>query len=471
MPLVNPDGLPDLIPGNLDYVESNGRNLSDVGQFITDTGSAVSRAFWQLQGVYVAPEAYQLMCTINPAYNECARVGNAIKDAGDAIQDYVRKVRPLHEQLERTKREAYTFLDVIDREVTSEGEDWNDYENIVADNNRLGEEMTNLTLAILDCQVRCANKIEALYGGAGWNPETLDRNWQPGMPMRTGPRVLVHNEDPVYPPWGGYEDWDKPWIMDVGDFAVDAVDALTVMFGVQWAAREWFGVESMFGHPPADMYQTFDAWGEAAMDFVALVHAIPGVGDAIDLVTPEGFGKDMDARFNSQIDDIREDWNSGNQARAVAGVLGFIPGVGKLATLATKVGRFAGLASKVPVIGKIADHAGAYLDFKANIRASAIRGATKLPVLGDVLKGISHIPILGETVRIERGVPLSKTLTPELPQVHITDPNHTPNPVDPRHPVDPRPARRPPHNSRPTRASRPAPPGRSAQSGRSPQSG
>ena len=40
MPLVNPDGLPNLIPGNLEYVESNGKNLSDVGQSIVDTGAA-----------------------------------------------------------------------------------------------------------------------------------------------------------------------------------------------------------------------------------------------------------------------------------------------------------------------------------------------------------------------------------------------------------------------------------------------
>ncbi|MET9311997.1 toxin glutamine deamidase domain-containing protein [Kribbella sp. NPDC003505] len=486
MPLVNPDGLPDLIPGNLDYVESNGRNLSDVGQFITDTGAAVSQAFWRLQGVYVAPEAYQLMTTINPAYNECARVGNAIKDAGNALQCYVREVRPLHERLERTKREAYTFLEVIDREVTSEGEDWNDHENIIADNNRLAETMSNLVLEILGCQVRWANKIEAIYGGAGWNPETMDRNWQPGMPYRPSPKVISKTDEPVYPPWGGYEEWDKPWIMDVGDFAVDVVDSLTVMSGLQWLLREKFHVRSMFGHETADMYTTFDAWGEAATDFVALIHAIPGVGDAMDMVTPDGFGEDLDARFDAQIDDIREDWDSGNQVRAVAGVLGFVPGLGKLATIATKTGRFAGLAGKVPTIGKIADAAGAYLGFKAEIRASVIRGATRLPVLGNVLKGISHIPILGETVRIHRGVPLGKT--PEIPEAELPDP-HTPTqpheppahsgvpgqPADPRKPADPGRVAvpgepvdpgRPAVPSHPVDPRRPVDPGRSVVPGR-----
>ena len=87
------------------------------------------------------------------------------------------------------------------------------------------------------------------------------------------------------------------------------------------------------------MYQTFDAWEETLNDVAALVHAIPVVGDAIDLVTPESFGKAMDARFEDQLEDIREDWDSGNQARALAGVLGFVPGVGRLAAVASKAGR------------------------------------------------------------------------------------------------------------------------------------
>ena len=242
MPLVNPDGLPNLIPGNLDYVESNGKNLSDVGQSITDTGSAISRTFWRLQGVYLAPEAYDLMSSINPAYNECARVGNAIKDAGDALQGYVREVRPLRERLERVKQEAYTFLEVIETEITADGEDWDDHEGPVRDNNRLGDEMDRLVMAIVDCQLKWANKIESLYGGPGWDPESTAGTGSSAC--REAPMVMRNTGDePVYPPWGGHEDWDKPWIMDVGDFAVDTVDALTVLGGVQWVAGDVFGVE------------------------------------------------------------------------------------------------------------------------------------------------------------------------------------------------------------------------------------
>ena len=69
----------------------------------------------------------------------------------------------------------------------------------------------------------------------------------------------------------------------------------------------------------------------------------------------------MDARFDAQIEDIREDWDSGNQARAVAGVLGFVPGVGRLAAIASKAGKVAGIASKMPVVRKVADAADAYL--------------------------------------------------------------------------------------------------------------
>ncbi|HWD77942.1 MAG TPA: hypothetical protein VG497_03650, partial [Kribbella sp.] len=423
--MFDPDGVPDFFPGTTpDVVALTGSELQRIGGEIRTTGESVTSAFEQLKGCYRAPEASTLITSMRPMRTLSGDFGADIWAMGAILQQFGEDMKGPYEQLQQMLARARVFVAKC-KQSDAEGKEWQSYDNWVQEENSYHTDTANLLQQMMDIQVEAANEIEALIGGLGWWPDDFTRQKRGlngGLAYHA--RAMSSGEGPP-PPWGSPEEYDAPWISDVGHSLVGILDGLTTVLGIQWLAQStgWKWDDDFFqwafDHPPADMHQMFDAWAEMGNDTLMLLNKIPGVGKLL----PDGMSEQLDQRFDDTIRTIGDDWSKGNQTSSVLGVLGLIPiGPTKLAGLTSKVGKLGKvgkLASKVPPVRVAVAGADKFLDFRSRIRSGAIEGTLKIPVAGSVLKGYSHIPILGKSVRLDPHVPLSRPPRLDLPS-HAT---------------------------------------------------
>ncbi len=211
--MINPDGIPQ-IDGDLDAVAAAGSTLQRTGRDFASTGADVHSTWQGLSAFYTAPESGLLLAATAPVQSTAASVGSDVSDVGTALSTYADEVRPIKAELESLRARAASFLSSI-----AGDDDWNEDGGKVDEHNGLLAAVNTAVAAWMDAQRRCANAINAPYGGIQYVPDNGDGTVEANE-FGYSKELLdgaTAGDDGV--PWGKPEEEDKPWYEDAWNAA------------------------------------------------------------------------------------------------------------------------------------------------------------------------------------------------------------------------------------------------------------
>jgi hypothetical protein len=206
--VINPDGIPQ-IDGDLDAVATAGNTLQRTGREFAATGAEVNTTWQGLSAFYHAPESGQLLSATGPVQTAADVVGSDVTAMGVALSTYADEVRPIKAELESLRSRAIAFLASIEGD-----DDWNEDGGKVDEHNGLLAAVNAAVAAWMDAQRRCANTINALYGGIQYVPDNGDGTSEAnefGYSKELLDGATAGDEGV---PWGKPEEEDKPWYED-----------------------------------------------------------------------------------------------------------------------------------------------------------------------------------------------------------------------------------------------------------------
>lgn len=204
--MIEPGKIPTF-DGNLEAVESAASGLKGAGPKITSTGSDVHSTFQGLAAFYDAPEASELFASTAPVKSRAAGFGADVHAVGAALATYVTEMRPIAKQLDALKTKATAFVNSV-----KDDDDWHKDGDKVDEHNQMLHDVNSAVVQKAAVERKCANAIEALFGGRRWHAgdSRHDKN-------AYGPESIPDN---AATPWGKPEEEDKPWYEDVADGVV-----------------------------------------------------------------------------------------------------------------------------------------------------------------------------------------------------------------------------------------------------------
>ncbi|MEU7489707.1 protein phosphatase, partial [Streptomyces sp. NPDC042319] len=257
---------PDQIPqytGDLGQLEKDhGALKKDAGQ-IRSTGADVHAHFQGLSAFYKAPEAEQLFATTKPVQTRADEFADGLETVASALSSYADEIRPLVPKLKALKTKAESFI--RDHKDDEDG----DYdEDLIAEHNRIRDDITATVAAFWAAERTCHNKITALWHGpqmvAG---DGSDKKNQYGFSAADMKNAKLPWGDPVEEKHHWYEvgHWVKSFVWD--GLIVDGI----------WGTIKGLGTLVGFGG--------WDAMGQAWKGLAQLatglaISSIPGVGAA-----------------------------------------------------------------------------------------------------------------------------------------------------------------------------------------------
>lgn len=237
--MISPGQLP-AIPGDLDALAGHAAAISRTGTDFADTGERIDATWQGLVTVYDAPEAGRLFAATSPVRSVSASTGEDITAVGAALAAYAIEVGEIKRQLESLRSQAATFA------ASVEGvDDWQEDNSEVDRHNDLLQAVNTQMAAFMDAQRRCANMINARYGGQQYRAEDGDGQAQPGEFGYTAEQLNAAAADGGLP-WGSAEEHDRGPLGDVGAFfggmwggGVQAVTDLGALIGRDPVTGEW----------------------------------------------------------------------------------------------------------------------------------------------------------------------------------------------------------------------------------------
>lgn len=266
--MINPGGIPQ-IPGDMDALAKDAADLTGVGGDFAETGQRVNATWQGLAGVYKAPEAGELLAATAPVQSVSSSVGSDIKAVGSALTAYAAEVKQIQARLAQLKTEAENFVNSVKGD-----DDWRKDGDKIDKNTGLINAVSEAMAQFFEAQRRCANAINALYGGTQYKAVTGDKpkNDEYGY---TADQLKEATKAGADLPWGKPEQHDegfwggvKHFFGGVGDGFMDMVKGLGGLIG--WGENGWSW--SNAGH----------AWGGLGKFALAIgVYAVPG-GNILD---------------------------------------------------------------------------------------------------------------------------------------------------------------------------------------------
>ena len=238
--MINPAGIPT-IPGDMDALAGHAAALGGVGSDFAGTGAQVN-AIWQgLGGVYDAPEAAQLLAATAPVQTLSASVGHDIGTVATVLSVYAAEVREIKTQLTVLSSQASAFVD-----ENGGSDDWCTDDAKVERNKSLVEGVNAQLAAFSEAQRRCANAINALYGGPQYTADNGDGQHQPGEHGYTADQLNTAARADGVLPWGSVDERDRGLLGDIGAFcggikdgAVGFVTGLGALIGRDPTTGGW----------------------------------------------------------------------------------------------------------------------------------------------------------------------------------------------------------------------------------------
>ncbi|MFI9030352.1 hypothetical protein [Streptomyces sp. NPDC053560] len=154
---------PDQIPqftGDLVQLDKDHAALKSDAGHLRGTGSDVHSHFQGLSAYYKAPEAEQLFATTKPVKDRADAFAGDLETVASALSSYADEIRPLVPKLAELKSQAQNFI--RDHKDDEDG----DYDgDLIAEHNRILDDITATVAAFWAAERTCHNKITALWGG------------------------------------------------------------------------------------------------------------------------------------------------------------------------------------------------------------------------------------------------------------------------------------------------------------------
>ncbi|GAA4943728.1 hypothetical protein [Actinoplanes utahensis] len=223
--MINPAEIPQ-IPGDMEALAGHAGAITKVGADFAGTGQRVNATWQGLAAFYRAPEAAQLFAATGPVQSVSGSVGEDIEAVGAALTAYAAEVAEIKRQLATLQSQAGGFVNSV-----AGDDDWREDEGKVDQHNGLIQAVNTQVAAFFEAQRRCANTINALYGGRQYRAENGDGQVQDGEYGFTAEILAAAaGEDDVLP-WGDSEEHDRGFLGDVGGYFGGVGESFTNMVG------------------------------------------------------------------------------------------------------------------------------------------------------------------------------------------------------------------------------------------------
>ncbi|MEU4333473.1 hypothetical protein AB0F59_02475 [Micromonospora lupini] len=208
----------------MDVLATHAQTVRTTGGDFANTGQAVDSAFQGLAPVYKAPEATQLFAATGPVRTVSASVGEDIQAVGAALATYASEVKEIKAQLAALKGQAEQFVGSV-----KDDEDWREDEGKVNKHNGLITAVNTQVAAFFEAQRKCANTINALYGGRQYRADNADGQAEDGEYGFTADMLNAAAGEDGALPWGSNEEHDRGFFGDVGAFFVGVGEGFVTM--------------------------------------------------------------------------------------------------------------------------------------------------------------------------------------------------------------------------------------------------
>ncbi|MCX5068793.1 hypothetical protein OOJ91_23405 [Micromonospora lupini] len=153
-----------------------------------------------------------------------ASVGEDIQAVGAALATYASEVKEIKAQLAALKGQAEQFVGSV-----KDDEDWRDDEGKVDQHNGLITAVNTQVAAFFEAQRKCANTINALYGGRQYRADNADGQADDGEYGFTADMLNAAAGEDGALPWGSNEEHDRGFFGDVGAFFVGVGEGFVTM--------------------------------------------------------------------------------------------------------------------------------------------------------------------------------------------------------------------------------------------------
>ncbi|MGK5738715.1 hypothetical protein [Micromonospora sp. URMC 103] len=265
--MINPGEIPQ-IPGDMDALATHAQTLRTTGANFASTGQAVDTTWQGLAAVYHAPEAAQLFAASGPVRTVSASVGEDVQAVGAALSTYASEVKEIKAQLASLKLQAEQFV-----AATKDDDEWREDEGKVNQHNGLISAVNAQVAAFFEAQRKCANTINALYGGRQYRADNGDGRTEDGEYGFTADMLNAAAGEDGALPWGSNEEHDRGLLGDVGAFFVGIGEGFVTM------------LEDLGGLIGRDPVTGEWSWGTAGQSWLGLGKFVWAVAIYVNPVT------------------------------------------------------------------------------------------------------------------------------------------------------------------------------------------
>ncbi|MEU7926605.1 hypothetical protein [Micromonospora sp. NPDC049107] len=412
--MINPGEIPQ-IPGNMDALATHAQTVRTAGVDFANTGQAVDSTWQGLAAVYTAPEAAQLFAATGPVRTVSASVGEDIQAVGAALATYATEVKEIKAQLAALKGQAEEFVGSI-----KDDEDWREDQGKVDKHNGLITAVNTQVAAFFEAQRKCANTINALYGGLQYRADNADGQADNGEYGFTADTLNAAAGEDGALPWGSNEEHDRGFFGDVGAYFVGIGISFVTMLQ---------DLGGLIGRDPTTGEWSWGTAGQSWLGLGKFVWAVSIYVNPVTIVIDQTVGMPfMEQReagnllLNAGKTIIAYDtWGEDKSKAAGMATFNIVSAI-----VGTK-GAASGLRGAGAAVNTIRGSATA-----ARIGAALVRTGNwldKLPTVGEVAINFARkfdikIPQLGLVPAIAGDVPIGRGFDVEMPNVRGGDAMH-----------------------------------------------
>ncbi|MDG4778146.1 YwqJ-related putative deaminase [Micromonospora sp. WMMD961] len=403
--MINPGEIPQ-IPGNMELLATHAQTIKTTGVDFANTGQAVDTTWQGLAAVYEAPEAAQLFAASGPIRTVSASVGEDVQAVGTALATYATEVKEIKAQLVALKGQAEQFV-----ASTRDDDDWREDEGKVNQHNGLISAVNTQVAAFFEAQRKCANTINALYGGRQYRADNADGQADDGeYGFDANTLNAAAGEDGALP-WGSTEEHDRGFLGDVGAFFGGVGEGFVTMLG---------DLGALIGRDPTTGEWSWDTAGQSWLGLGKFVWAVSIYINPVTIVIDQTVGMPFMEKgeagnllLNAGKSIIAYDMWSEDKSRA-----GGLAAFNIVSAVVGTKGAASGLRGAGAAVNSIRGSATA-----ARISAGLVRAGNwldNLPTVGEVAINFAkkfdiQIPQLGLVPAIADDVPTTRGFDVEMP--------------------------------------------------------